>query len=118
MARRFALFDLGGVLFGPGLQHFLGSYERNYALPSNFMRDVLFAGGSDSPHNKVMRGQITLSQVSCGHWRHFDLLIESCRVGLHKPDPRIYTYALEVLQAQPQEVRGHHRPLQLLRCYR
>lgn len=28
------------------------------------MRDVLFAGGSDSPHNKVMRGQITLSQVS------------------------------------------------------
>lgn len=33
MARRFALFDLGGVLFGPGLQHFLGSCERSYALP-------------------------------------------------------------------------------------
>ncbi|XP_072188347.1 bifunctional epoxide hydrolase 2 isoform X2 [Excalfactoria chinensis] len=180
MARRFALFDLGGVLFGPGLQHFLGSCERSYALPRNFLRDVLFAGGSDSPHNKVMRGQITLSQlflevdegcrqhastagitlptnfsiarvfeemaakgtlnapllqaastlrrngfktcVFTNNWvddstgrlftsslltvlqRHFDLLIESCRVGLHKPDPRMYTYALEVLQAQPQEV--------------
>lgn len=33
MARRFALFDLGGVLFEPGLQHFLGSCERRYALP-------------------------------------------------------------------------------------
>ncbi|XP_021247598.1 bifunctional epoxide hydrolase 2 [Numida meleagris] len=180
MARRFALFDLGGVLFGPGLQHFLGSCERDCALPRNFLRDVLFAGGSDSPHAKVMRGQITLSQlflevdegcrqhasaagitlpttfsiarvfeemaakgtlnapllraasmlrrngfktcVFTNNWvddsagrlftsslltvlqRHFDLLIESCRVGLHKPDPRIYTYALEVLQAQPQEV--------------
>ncbi|NXJ09182.1 HYES hydrolase, partial [Odontophorus gujanensis] len=150
------------------------------SLCSNFLRDILFAGGSDSPHSKVMRGQITLSQlflevdkgcrqhasaagislptafsiahvfeemaakgtlnapllqaagtlrrngfktcVFTNNWvddstgkiftsslltmlqRHFDLLIESCRVGLHKPDPRIYTYALEVLQAQPQEV--------------
>lgn len=33
MARRAVLFDLGGVLFGPGLQHFLGSCERDCALP-------------------------------------------------------------------------------------
>ncbi|KAH1172864.1 bifunctional epoxide hydrolase 2-like [Mauremys mutica] len=36
--------------------------------------------------------------------RHFDLVIESCRVGLQKPDPRIYEYALDVLKAKPQEV--------------
>ncbi|XP_030410972.1 bifunctional epoxide hydrolase 2-like [Gopherus evgoodei] len=36
--------------------------------------------------------------------RHFDLVIESCRVGLKKPDPRIYEYALNVLKAKPQEV--------------
>ncbi|XP_068792806.1 bifunctional epoxide hydrolase 2 isoform X2 [Struthio camelus] len=36
--------------------------------------------------------------------RHFDLVIESCRVGMQKPDPEIYTYALEALQAKPQEV--------------
>ncbi|XP_050804791.1 bifunctional epoxide hydrolase 2-like [Gopherus flavomarginatus] len=36
--------------------------------------------------------------------RHFDLVIESCRVGLKKPDPRIYEYALDVLKAKPQEV--------------
>lgn len=37
--------------------------------------------------------------------RHFDLVIESCRLGLQKPDPQIYTYALGALQVKPQEVR-------------
>ncbi|XP_032657597.2 bifunctional epoxide hydrolase 2-like [Chelonoidis abingdonii] len=36
--------------------------------------------------------------------RQFDLVIESCRIGLKKPDPRIYEYALDVLKAKPQEV--------------
>uniref|UniRef100_U3IXH0 Epoxide hydrolase 2 n=1 Tax=Anas platyrhynchos platyrhynchos TaxID=8840 RepID=U3IXH0_ANAPP len=36
--------------------------------------------------------------------RHFDVVIESCRAGLHKPDPRLYAHALEVLQAKPQDV--------------
>ncbi|NXB13753.1 HYES hydrolase, partial [Rhagologus leucostigma] len=36
--------------------------------------------------------------------RHFDLVLESCRIGMRKPDPRIYCYALEALQAQPREV--------------
>ncbi|NXS56036.1 HYES hydrolase, partial [Brachypteracias leptosomus] len=180
MARRAVLFDLGGVLFGPGLQHFLGSCERDCALPRGFFQKVLFAGGSDSPYAKVMRGQITLSQlfsevdkacqqhastsgitllptfsisrafeemaaqgtvnapllraarvlrrnglktcVLTNNWvddsggrlftatlmnllhQHFDLVIESCRLGVQKPDPKIYTYALDVLQAKPQEV--------------
>ncbi|KAM9196648.1 bifunctional epoxide hydrolase 2 [Mergus octosetaceus] len=180
MSRRAVLFDLGGVLFGPGLQHHLGSCERDCALPSNFLRDVLLAGGPDSPHAKLMRGQITLSQlfseaeegckqrasaagitlpptfsiaqafeematkgvvnapllqaagvlrrngfktgIFTNNWvddsagrlftatllgalrRHFDVVIESCRAGLHKPDPRLYAHALEVLQAKPQDV--------------
>ncbi|NXK13563.1 HYES hydrolase, partial [Herpetotheres cachinnans] len=180
MARRVVLFDLGGVLFGPGLQHFLGSCERDCALPRNFLREVMFAGGSDGPYAKAMRGQITLTQllsqmeegcrqhasasgitlpptfsitqafeemaakgminapllqaarvlrrngfktcVLTNNWvddsagrlftatlmnllhRHFDLVFESCRLGVQKPDPRIYTYALDVLQAKPQEV--------------
>ncbi|NXD72377.1 HYES hydrolase, partial [Eolophus roseicapillus] len=180
MARRAVLFDVGGVLFGPGLQHFLGSCERDCSLPRNFLQKVMFAGGSDSPYAKVMRGQITLSQlfsemeegcrqhatasgitlphtfsvarafeemaakgtvnapllqaarvlrrngfktcVLTNNWvddstgrlfkatlmnllhRHFDLVIESCRLGMQKPDPEIYTYALDALQAKPQEV--------------
>ncbi|XP_067150576.1 bifunctional epoxide hydrolase 2 [Apteryx mantelli] len=180
MARRAVLFDLGGVLFGPGLQHFLGSCERDSALPRNFLQKVMFDGGSDSPYAKAMRGQISLSQlfseveegcrkhaaasgvplpktfsvarafesmaaegrintpllraagalrrngfktcVFTNNWiddsagrlftaalmnvlrRHFDLVIESCRIGMRKPDPGIYSYALEALQAQPQEV--------------
>ncbi|NWH22061.1 HYES hydrolase, partial [Grus americana] len=180
MARRAVLFDLGGVLFGPGLQHFLGSCERDCALPRDFLRKVLFAGDSESPYARAMRGQITLSQlfsemeegcrqhasasgialppdfsvarafeemaaegtvsapllraarvlrrngfktcVLTNNWvddsagrlftatlmnllrRHFDLVIESCRLGAQKPDPKIYAYALDALQAKPQEV--------------
>ncbi|KAK2523350.1 Ephx2 [Columba livia] len=179
MKRWAVLFDLGGVVFGPGLQHFLGFCERDFALPSNFLQKVLFAGGSDSPYAKAMKGQITLSQLcseveegcrqhasasgitlpatfsisrifeemaakgtintpllqaarvlrrngfkTCiltNNWvddsagrlftatlmntlhRHFDLVIESCRLGLQKPDPQIYTYALGALQVKPQE---------------
>ncbi|NXG26673.1 HYES hydrolase, partial [Grallaria varia] len=36
--------------------------------------------------------------------RHFHLVLESCRLGMHKPEPRIYSRALEALQAEPQEV--------------
>ncbi|KAM9382250.1 bifunctional epoxide hydrolase 2 [Phaethornis superciliosus] len=180
MARRVVLFDLGGVLFGPGLQHFLDSYERACALPRNFLREVMLAGGSESPCAKVLRGQITLCQlfseveqgcqqrattlgtplppnfsvarafeemaakgmvnapllraarvlrrngfktcVFTNNWlddsagrvftatlltllhRHFDLVIQSCRLGLQKPEPQIYTYVLDTLQVKPQQV--------------
>ncbi|KAM7062678.1 bifunctional epoxide hydrolase 2 [Acridotheres tristis] len=180
MARRAVLFDLGGVLFRPGLQHFLSSCENEWALPRNFLRDVLLAGGSQSPHSRAMSGQITLSQLvsemdegcrgraaslgiaipdgfsaarpfqdlqaqgrvnvrmlraaetlrrngfkTCiltNNWvddssgrvltaallarlqSHFDLVLESCRIGIAKPDPGIYSYALEALQARPHEV--------------
>ncbi|XP_055666134.1 bifunctional epoxide hydrolase 2 isoform X4 [Falco peregrinus] len=43
--------------------------------------------------------------------RHFDLVIESCRLGVQKPDPKIYTYALDVLQAKPQELLTQEEPL-------
>ncbi|XP_028581084.2 bifunctional epoxide hydrolase 2 [Podarcis muralis] len=36
--------------------------------------------------------------------RYFDRVIESCRVGLQKPDPKIYEYALDVLKVKPEEV--------------
>ncbi|XP_073191639.1 bifunctional epoxide hydrolase 2 isoform X2 [Lepidochelys kempii] len=52
----------------------------------------------DSPHRHLTA--LTLSLLK----RHFDLVIESCRIGLKKPDPRIYEYALGVLKAKPQEV--------------
>uniref|UniRef100_A0A8C3GFP3 AB hydrolase-1 domain-containing protein n=1 Tax=Cairina moschata TaxID=8855 RepID=A0A8C3GFP3_CAIMO len=165
----------------PYIPGVLGDQKPHESAPSgNFLRDVLLAGGPDSPHAKLMRGQITLSQLfpeaeeSCkqrasaagialpptfsiarafeematkgavnapllraagvlrrngfktgiftNNWvddsagrlftatllgalrRHFDVVIESCRAGLHKPDPRLYAHALEVLQAKPQDV--------------
>ncbi|XP_068136207.1 bifunctional epoxide hydrolase 2 isoform X2 [Hyperolius riggenbachi] len=35
--------------------------------------------------------------------QHFDMVIESCRVGMRKPETRIYEYALKAMQAQPNE---------------
>ncbi|NXM23336.1 HYES hydrolase, partial [Ploceus nigricollis] len=36
--------------------------------------------------------------------RHFDLVLESCRIGMRKPEPGVFSYALEALRARPQEV--------------
>ncbi|NXQ09504.1 HYES hydrolase, partial [Vidua macroura] len=36
--------------------------------------------------------------------RRFHLVLESCRIGMAKPDPGIYSYALEALRAEPHEV--------------
>ncbi|XP_066468080.1 bifunctional epoxide hydrolase 2 [Tiliqua scincoides] len=35
--------------------------------------------------------------------RYFDMVFESCRIGLQKPDPKIYEYVLEVMKAKPEE---------------
>ena len=35
---------------------------------------------------------------------HFDLVLESCKLGMRKPDPRIYQLACEQLQVDPDEV--------------
>ncbi|XP_066574853.1 bifunctional epoxide hydrolase 2 isoform X2 [Amia ocellicauda] len=34
---------------------------------------------------------------------HFDLIVESCRVGMRKPEPSIYSYTLDKLQTKPQD---------------
>ncbi|XP_038626821.1 bifunctional epoxide hydrolase 2 isoform X1 [Tachyglossus aculeatus] len=43
------------------------------------------------------------AQISCALAKHFDLRVESCRVGVAKPDPAIYLLALEALGARPHE---------------
>uniref|UniRef100_A0A8B9ZB17 Aminoglycoside phosphotransferase domain-containing protein n=1 Tax=Buteo japonicus TaxID=224669 RepID=A0A8B9ZB17_9AVES len=39
----------------------------------------------------------------CLDRKHFDVMVESYREGMHKPDPRIYKLCLERLGVQPQE---------------
>lgn len=38
---------------------------------------------------------------------HFDFLIESCQVGMVKPEPQIYRFLLDTLKASPSEVWRH-----------
>ncbi|KAM4772149.1 bifunctional epoxide hydrolase 2 [Rhinophrynus dorsalis] len=35
--------------------------------------------------------------------QHFDMIIESCRIGMRKPEVQIYEYVLKTLQAKPHE---------------
>lgn len=44
------------------------------------------------------------AQLTCELKPHFDLLIESCRIGMAKPDPQIYKFVLDTLKASPNEV--------------
>ncbi|XP_008047299.2 bifunctional epoxide hydrolase 2 [Carlito syrichta] len=44
------------------------------------------------------------AQLMCELTPHFDFLIESCRVGMAKPEPQIYKLLLDTLKASPHEV--------------
>uniref|UniRef100_A0A5F8HJ86 Epoxide hydrolase 2 n=1 Tax=Monodelphis domestica TaxID=13616 RepID=A0A5F8HJ86_MONDO len=44
-----------------------------------------------------------IAQLMCTLSKHFDLVIESCRIGMVKPDPEIYKFALEALKVAPHE---------------
>ncbi|XP_005075304.1 bifunctional epoxide hydrolase 2 [Mesocricetus auratus] len=46
----------------------------------------------------------SLAQMMCDLSQHFDFLIESCQVGMIKPEPQIYKFVLETLKAKPNEV--------------
>uniref|UniRef100_A0A8C3WHP9 Bifunctional epoxide hydrolase 2 n=1 Tax=Catagonus wagneri TaxID=51154 RepID=A0A8C3WHP9_9CETA len=46
----------------------------------------------------------SLAQLMCELRPHFDFLIESCRIGMAKPDPQIYKFMLDTLKARPSEV--------------
>ncbi|XP_015276121.1 PREDICTED: bifunctional epoxide hydrolase 2 [Gekko japonicus] len=178
--RCFVVFDLGGVLFGSGVQGAFRRLEGSLGLPGRFFQDVFLQGGQDGPFSRAMLGQIGLTQlmgeldedckkvaaasglslpdkfsvaqgfeamtneelldspllraaltlqnngfkiaVLTNNWiddspqrhrtalvlcllrKYFDAVIESCRIGLQKPDPKIYEYTLEVLKAKAQEV--------------
>uniref|UniRef100_A0A8D2EAY4 Bifunctional epoxide hydrolase 2 n=1 Tax=Theropithecus gelada TaxID=9565 RepID=A0A8D2EAY4_THEGE len=45
-----------------------------------------------------------LAQLMCELKTHFDFLIESCQVGMVKPEPQIYRFLLDTLKASPSEV--------------
>ncbi|XP_044145429.1 bifunctional epoxide hydrolase 2 [Bufo gargarizans] len=178
-AKRFVLFDLGGVLLTPGPQAAFQKLEKTLKLPGGFVSNVFVKSGSDGPFAQAERGQIPFSQfvteinkeckvfaeesgvtlpetfsvesafhsmfetdavnkpllnaatllrshgfktcVLTNNWvddspnrqstaemfiflkHHFDLVIESCRIGMRKPETQIYEYALKALKAEPQE---------------
>ncbi|KHJ89501.1 HAD hydrolase, family IA, variant 3 [Oesophagostomum dentatum] len=41
--------------------------------------------------------------VPKGIEKYFDVVVESCRVGMRKPEPRIYTHICGLLKVQPEE---------------
>ncbi|XP_032188237.1 bifunctional epoxide hydrolase 2 isoform X2 [Mustela erminea] len=57
---------------------------------------------NDWVDDSAQRG--SLAQLLCQLRPHFDFLIESCRIGMTKPDPQIYKFVLETMKASPSEV--------------
>uniref|UniRef100_F7FMV8 Bifunctional epoxide hydrolase 2 n=1 Tax=Callithrix jacchus TaxID=9483 RepID=F7FMV8_CALJA len=45
-----------------------------------------------------------LARLMCELKTHFDFLIESCQVGMVKPEPQIYKFLLDILKTSPSEV--------------
>uniref|UniRef100_A0A5F9CEU2 Bifunctional epoxide hydrolase 2 n=1 Tax=Oryctolagus cuniculus TaxID=9986 RepID=A0A5F9CEU2_RABIT len=45
-----------------------------------------------------------LAQMMCELNPHFDFLIESCQIGMLKPEPQIYKFVLDTLKVSPSEV--------------
>lgn len=76
MLRSWAMMEAGGTEHpsprsapqhpsGIGVSRHVSPQLTSSPLPCrNFLQNVMFAGGSNSPYAKAMRGQITLSQVS------------------------------------------------------
>ncbi|XP_024106329.2 bifunctional epoxide hydrolase 2 isoform X2 [Pongo abelii] len=52
-----------------------------------------------------------LAQLMCELKTHFDFLIESCQVGMVKPEPQIYKFLLDTLKASPSELLNTPAPL-------
>ncbi|XP_004579142.2 bifunctional epoxide hydrolase 2 [Ochotona princeps] len=46
----------------------------------------------------------SLARMMCKLRPHFDVLVESCQVGMVKPEPQIYKLLLDTLKASPSEV--------------
>lgn len=49
----------------------------------------------------------SLAQMMCELSQHFDFLIESCQVGMAKPERQMYKFVLDTLKAEPNEVSRH-----------
>jgi putative hydrolase of the HAD superfamily len=87
--RRYVAEWSAGVVFPPGLP----------ALLRDLRRDHRLAVVSDT-HSSTMVPQLLATAGIAGL---FDAVVLSVEVGWHKPDPRMYTTALEALRTTPAE---------------
>ncbi|XP_027782798.2 bifunctional epoxide hydrolase 2 isoform X1 [Marmota flaviventris] len=56
----------------------------------------------------------SLAKLMCELNPHFDFLIESCQVGMVKPEPQIYKFVLDTLKAKPSELQNWLKPTQVV----
>ncbi|NXR72434.1 HYES hydrolase, partial [Pycnonotus jocosus] len=64
-----------------------------------FLTGVVTNSWLDDGPGRLLRSQLLQNLRS-----RFRLLLESCRIGIPKPNPGIYHRALESLGARPEEV--------------
>jgi FMN phosphatase YigB (HAD superfamily) len=103
------LFDFGGVLTGPMEPLFAAIAESAGADPAELAALLLGAyDDGDHPLHRVERGELPFAEL-CSWARGidvdalFDTVIDSCEVGVRKPNPAIYELTLERLGGLPPE---------------
>ncbi|KAN0062954.1 hypothetical protein ACQY0O_004776 [Thecaphora frezii] len=79
------------------------------ALTNNFAPPTSLPASASSPGTKAPTLDEELDHLGLGSKQHeirdlFDHYIESAKVGMRKPDPNFYKYALDLLHVEPQQV--------------
>ncbi|XP_074743622.1 acyl-CoA dehydrogenase family member 10 isoform X6 [Strix uralensis] len=97
------IFDASGVLL-PSPYKTAADWEARNCIPASTVQQAILSGGENSPSLKYTRGELTSVEFlqELGQ-QCFEIMVESYREGMRKPDPRIYELCLERLGVQPQE---------------
>ena len=82
--------------------------QRSVLLPQGAMRILQELAASEELELGMLNNEAReLSDYRIDRFelgRYFDVFLSSCYLGLRKPDPKIFTLALDVLQRDPEEV--------------
>ncbi|XP_078459659.1 acyl-CoA dehydrogenase family member 10-like isoform X3 [Lampetra planeri] len=98
---RAVIFDMGGVIL-PSPYPPIQEWEAASGLPGGMVLHMLRDGGEANVWCRYQRGEMSperfdeLFGADCSR-----IVVESCVVGMKKPDPRIYSLCLEELGVPP-----------------
>ncbi|XP_036791704.1 acyl-CoA dehydrogenase family member 10 isoform X5 [Oncorhynchus mykiss] len=97
------IFDMYGVLI-PSPVKLATVFEQQNSVPLGTLGKAIRTGGEVNAWKRFMRGEIGAEEFVEAFGRQCsEIIVESCREGLSKPDPRIYHLCLNRLGVSAHE---------------